>query len=254
MSTTKGKSASKRAAGSSTLANIYNLSSPQVEERINDCISHLSQQLADPLGGAFSISGPSGLAGRGADDPVKNAAKESLEELKELSRVYGLDAKEAHACVRMALGLPVTGFEPADQEDRELMDSLSSHPPHVPNQTLGAKFLKLILPRPGAVYGKDLVLDVLGCLGPAPGALEAPAAEKKKRNRSAAASRSARDGDEDTSDGEEEEAVTKTKEKKKSNGKPFRRHVHLKVQVSSASASAPLMSCSSRFILFSPSP
>lgn len=220
---------------------LYNLTRPRASAAIQSCILYLASQLSDPLGGAFApvLSSSRKLAGpTDGPDPSKAEAVMELNRLKALAKIYGLSRNEAHACVRLALGQSVEQdfFTTAAANRRKAgSGNPSKVMPTMPNVSLGSSLLRLIVPRPGVEYGKDLVLDLLGCLGPAPGVLEDKRYKKmQQRSKNAAGlEKRAGDDDEDEEAGEEAADVKGTEEEKKKKGdKPLRRHVHLKVQVS----------------------
>lgn len=219
---------------------LYDLTRPRASAAIQSCILYLASQLSDPLGGAFAPGLPSlrRLTGPGeAPDPSKAEAVTELNRLKALAKIYGLARNEAHACVRLAVGqLVEQDFFTAAAANRRKSGSgnTSKVMPTMPNVSLGSSLLRLIVPRPGVEYGKVMVLDLLGCLGPAPGVLEDKRYKRMQQRSKNAAGLEKRVGDDDEDDeaGEEAADVKGTEEEKKKGDKPLRRHVHLKVQVS----------------------
>ncbi|KDN45752.1 hypothetical protein K437DRAFT_118981 [Tilletiaria anomala UBC 951] len=259
-STRAGAGVGRREDGSSSSSEpprLYGLTPSRANALINARIRHIGAELADPVG-AFapasslnrSLAAAAAAAGReggNGGDRVKALANERLQELKELSHIYGLNERQAHACVRMALGLSIKAAlaAPADAGDdddsarkgkaRGMRADTLARTPAVPSIALGSSLLKLIVPRPGSEYGKELVLDILGALGPAPGALEDPRANGQKAGGSSGlpAQDAQEEGEEEEEAEEEPDGdmdASRHRDMKKKAGKPLRRHVHLRVQ------------------------
>ncbi len=322
---TKGKTSTSAASADAVdqqHAKLYGLPPARADRLISAHLLHLARELVDPLGafaaGSNLPSTRKGTAGitKGADR-VKAEATRRLDELRVLSRVYGLRPSQAHACVRMALGISLVGpgrrsssssssgsgsakaadgllgrllalagedgEEEGEEEDKEegetkqrkrrrLHGGSLRGEPITPSVSLGNAFLKLVYPRPGVgvtststsssedapergigaaaaagddserFYSREMVLDMLGCLGPAPGTLEPPKPKKGKKSGGGGSDSDdtppENDNDDDDEDDEDGEAgrsgTKKEKEKKKRRdstaGRAFRKHVPLKVQ------------------------